>query len=76
MSTTVEAIFENGVLKPVVPLDIPEHTKVKVTVEDECADSFDSLSLISMVYEGLSPKDIDDIESIILDRSRFSRNFD
>ena len=34
MSITVEAIYEAGVLKPLAPLlDLPEHTKVRITVE-------------------------------------------
>jgi predicted DNA-binding antitoxin AbrB/MazE fold protein len=33
MPLTVEAIYENGVLKPVEPLALAEHVKVKVTIE-------------------------------------------
>ena len=34
MPITVEAIYETGVLKPLTPLsEIPEHTKVRLTVE-------------------------------------------
>jgi predicted DNA-binding antitoxin AbrB/MazE fold protein len=33
MSLTVEAVYENGVLKPVEPLPLKEHAKVQVTVE-------------------------------------------
>ncbi len=34
MSITVEAIYEAGVLKPLTPLpELPEHTKVRLTVE-------------------------------------------
>ena len=34
MSITVEAIYEAGVFKPLTPLpELPEHTKVRVTVE-------------------------------------------
>jgi predicted DNA-binding antitoxin AbrB/MazE fold protein len=35
MAITVEAIYENGVLKPVEPLPLKEHEKVRVTVESE-----------------------------------------
>jgi predicted DNA-binding antitoxin AbrB/MazE fold protein len=35
MPLTVEAIYENGVLKSVVPLPLKEHEKVRVTVESE-----------------------------------------
>jgi predicted DNA-binding antitoxin AbrB/MazE fold protein len=33
MTLTVEAIFENGVLKPAQPLPLAEHEKVRVTIE-------------------------------------------
>lgn len=34
MSITVEAIYAAGVLKPLSPLpELPEHTKVRITVE-------------------------------------------
>ena len=33
MAITVEAIYENGVLKPAEPLPFKEHEKVSVTVE-------------------------------------------
>lgn len=74
MPKTIEAIFEEGVLKPVTPLNISEHKKVTVIIEDEQGESTDILSLSSMVYNGLSPKDIEEIEKLALDRSRFSRH--
>lgn len=74
MTRTVEAIFENGVLKPVSPLNIAEHKKVILIIEDEAAEPVDILSLALMVYNGLSPEDIEDIERISFDRSRFSRD--
>ena len=43
-------------------------------IEDEAAEPVDILSLVSMVYNGLSPEDIEDIERISFDRSRFSRD--
>ena len=33
MPLTVEAVYENGVLKPAEPLPLKEHEKVRVTVE-------------------------------------------
>ncbi|MFL5339841.1 MAG: antitoxin family protein [Gemmataceae bacterium] len=33
MSITVEAIYEGGVLKPVQPLPLSEHERVRITVE-------------------------------------------
>lgn len=40
MSITVEAIYEAGILKPLSPLtDLPEHTKVRLTIEPQAADA-------------------------------------
>jgi predicted DNA-binding antitoxin AbrB/MazE fold protein len=33
MAFTVEAVYENGVLKPAQPLPFQEHEKVRVTVQ-------------------------------------------
>ncbi len=33
MNLTIEAIYENGVLKPAQPLPLQEHEKVRITVE-------------------------------------------
>jgi predicted DNA-binding antitoxin AbrB/MazE fold protein len=33
MTLTVEAVYENGVLKPAQPLPLREHEKVRVTVQ-------------------------------------------
>jgi predicted DNA-binding antitoxin AbrB/MazE fold protein len=33
MSLTIEAVYENGVLKPSQPLPFKEHERVQVTVE-------------------------------------------
>jgi len=74
MSRTVEAIFEGGVLKPTSPLNIPEHKKVTLIIEDEIEESLDILSLATMVYNGLSPEDIENIEKLMLNRSHFSRD--
>ena len=74
MPRTVEAIFEGGVLKPISPLNIPEHKKVTLIIEDEIEEPLDILSLASMVYNGLSPEGIEEIEKLILDRSHFSRD--
>jgi predicted DNA-binding antitoxin AbrB/MazE fold protein len=35
MKKSVEAIYENGVFRPLEPVDLPEHQRVQVTVADE-----------------------------------------
>ena len=68
----VDAVFENGSFKPLVPLDpIPaEGQRVRIVVEPvESPERV--LDLATQVYEGLSEAQIDDIEEIALDRSNF-----
>ncbi len=38
MTITIEATYENGVLKPTGPLPLKEAQKVRVTVETQTAD--------------------------------------
>ena len=33
MTLTIEAVYENGVLKPTQPLPLNEHEKVRITIE-------------------------------------------
>jgi predicted DNA-binding antitoxin AbrB/MazE fold protein len=35
MAITVEAVYENGVLKPTQPLPLKEHQKVRFMIEEE-----------------------------------------
>jgi predicted DNA-binding antitoxin AbrB/MazE fold protein len=37
MAVTVEAIYENGVLRPTEPLGFREHEKVRITVQQTVA---------------------------------------
>lgn len=74
MPKTVEAIYEEGVFKPISPLNISEHKRVTLIIEDKPEEPSDILYLASMVYNGLSPEDIEEIEKLALDRSYFSRD--
>lgn len=75
MAKTLEAIFENGVFKPVTSPDIPEHKKVTLIIEEAHEESLDILSLASKVYSGLKAEDIEDIEKLATDRINFSRKW-
>jgi predicted DNA-binding antitoxin AbrB/MazE fold protein len=46
MPITVEAVYENGVLKPVQPLPLAEHEKVKVTVHTAVSIAEQSAGMI------------------------------
>lgn len=72
MNRILEAIYENGVLKPLKSLKLPEHQKVTITIQLPPAENPDQeLESWHQVFAGLSDKDIEEIESIALDRSHF-----
>ena len=59
MTTTIEAIYENGVLRPLSPLSLPEGQHVQVSVaSDEPAQPQDVASILreiaSLPVEGPS----------------------
>ncbi|MDX6444187.1 MAG: hypothetical protein QOH71_1261 [Blastocatellia bacterium] len=73
MNQIVEAVFEDGSFKPVQSGSLPfsEGQRVRLTVEVPTEKQVDLLGLAGKVYEGLSDKDIDEIERIALDRGNF-----
>ena len=75
MTQTIEAIYENGIFKPLNPLleEIEEGEKVKLVVETEVEKEKVNpiMQLAENFYEGLSEEDIEEIERIALDRSNF-----
>ena len=75
MKATVEAIFEDGVFKPVERPEIPDGEHVQLTVEMTTRpDHEDPVELAMRVYKGLRPEEVDEIERIALDRSQFFTN--
>jgi len=75
MTRKVPAVYEQGVLKPLEPLALPEGQRVTVTVEpvEEQLSPDEILDLAHQVYEGLSDEEIAEIEAIALDRTNFMR---
>ena len=74
MRRTVEAVHEDGVLKRLDALDLPEHQRVRVTVDAEPADSSGAeLRAWTRVYDGLAEGGVADVEEIALGRRRFVR---
>lgn len=67
-----EAVFENGVFRPVGPLAVPfpEGQQVRLVVEAPESPE-EVLKLATEVYEGLSDEQIDALEQIILTRRDF-----
>ncbi len=70
MTQTCEALFENGVFRPLhLPQPISEGQHVRLIVE--AAELEDVLELAARVYEGLSEEQIAEVEKIALDRRDF-----
>ena len=71
MKHVIDAIYENGIFRPMQPYttEIAEGAPVLITVDDETEP--ESLKLATRVYDGLSEEDIDEIEQIALNRSNF-----
>jgi len=72
MENIFEAIYEDGVLKPLEPIKLPEHQRVTITIQPLVIENLEQeLESWHQVYAGLSDKEIFAIESIALDRSHF-----
>ena len=75
MTQTIEAIYQNGIFKPLNPIseEITEGEKVKLVVETEAENEEVNpiMKLAENFYEGLSDEDVAEIEKIALDRSNF-----
>ncbi len=70
MTQTCEAVFENGVFRPLeLPTALADGQRVRLIVE--AGEPTDVLALAAWVYEGLSEAEIKEIERIALDRRDF-----
>ena len=74
MNQTIDAIYENGVLRPLQKIDIPEHQRVSIIIDTSKKYTPEEiLHLAEKVYSGFSEEEIVEIEKIVLDRSHFFR---
>ena len=72
MQKTFDAIYENGVFRPLQPPEIRDGQHVQLVVRETSKESpEDLLVLAAQVYQGLSESLIDDIERIALSRRAF-----
>lgn len=71
MTHPIDAVYENGAFRILQPdaVALTEGQRVQITVSS-IAES-DVLQLAAEVYAGLSEDDVDEVERIALDRSRF-----
>lgn len=75
MTRILEAVYEDGVLRPLEDPGLREHQRVLVEIRFEPQeDASSALDAWHQVYEGLSEDDIAEVEAMAVDRSHFSRN--
>ncbi len=73
MTKTLEAVYEDGVLKPLGDPGLSDHQRVIVDIRLPVEQDTESeLGAWRRVYEGLSESDIAEVEAIALNRSRSS----
>jgi AF2212-like protein len=56
MTITIDATYEDGVLKPAHPLPLAEHAQVRVTVEQSTAETQNSPPAAGMAGPGLAER--------------------
>lgn len=72
MVETVNAIYENGMFKPLEEIRMVNGQKDKLIIEtDDVSSASDILESAADVYAGLSNEDISEIEGIAFDRKDF-----
>ncbi len=75
MKHTMEAVYVNGVFKPLNTPNLSEGQFVRIEIETPLEESSDDLlELAARVYEGLSNNDIAAVEKIANDRRGFFGN--
>ncbi len=72
MQQILDAIYENGVFRPLKPLEMSEGQQVRLVIESGAALKPDEmLKLAAQVYQGLSNQEIDEVEQTAFDRRNF-----
>lgn len=73
MVRVLEAVYEDGVLKPVGDPELTDHQRVILEIQVPAEqDSASTLHEWQRVYEDLSEQAISEVEAVALDRSHFS----
>lgn len=74
MTRVIDAIYEQGMLKPLEALDLVEHQRVRLTIHELGEESPDEqLDAWQGVYDGLTDEEIVQIEAVAFDRTHFLR---
>ena len=76
MSEVIDAVFIDGNFKPLngARITLAEGQRVRLIVETPPDSDKDLVELAGQVYEGLSDDQVDEIETIAVDRSNFFDN--
>ncbi len=77
MSQIIDAIYEEGVLKPLEPLNLRERAKVRLQIlmeEDRRQQAEEIITLARASCEGLSKKELAIMESAKLNGTKFLSN--
>jgi predicted DNA-binding antitoxin AbrB/MazE fold protein len=75
MAELIDAVYEQGMFRPLEPVELPEGQRVTVSVEPGALapeEAEEQLRAWRTVYEGLSESDISEVEAMALDRGHFS----
>jgi predicted DNA-binding antitoxin AbrB/MazE fold protein len=76
LTQVLEAIYEDGVLKPLEDPGLAEHQRVFVEIREPRERAQAALAALQGVYEGLTDGEIAEVEAISLDRAHFRREED
>lgn len=73
MTLVLEAIYEDGVLKPLEDPQLAEHQRVVLEIRDPAEQGVGASELAAWqeVFSGLSSEEVAEVEAIALDRSQF-----
>jgi predicted DNA-binding antitoxin AbrB/MazE fold protein len=73
MSQMIDAVYEKGILRPLGSVDLAEGQQVRLSVEpaEPKLAPDEVLRLARRVYADLTEAEIDAVEAVALDRTRF-----
>ena len=71
MTIHCDAVYENGVFRPVGTESLPYYEGQAIKLSLDSVGREDIMELAKHFYDGMSENEIDGIEAIILDRSHF-----
>ena len=75
MTKTFRAIYQNGALRPLDPLDLPNEKEVLVEIREvESSVPNRVLQVWTSLLDGMGENDRTELEGIFLDRSNFGRS--